>query len=64
MKIVYYQDKRGEWRWRARAKNGRIVAESGEGYKRRSRAEHGCAIALSVLAVCVPGRDYPLRTKP
>ncbi len=24
----------GDWRWRLRAKNGRIVAEGGEGYRR------------------------------
>jgi uncharacterized protein YegP (UPF0339 family) len=24
----------GDWRWRLRARNGRIVAEGGEGYKR------------------------------
>lgn len=31
-----YKDKKGEWRWRYRAVNGRIVAEGGEGYKKRS----------------------------
>lgn len=30
-----YPDAGGEWRWRLVARNGRIVAESGEGYKRR-----------------------------
>lgn len=33
-----YRDKKNEWRWRAWRK-GRIVAESGEGYKRRGGAE-------------------------
>src|SRR5262245_33554630 len=36
MKIVRYKDKRGEWRWRLMAKNGKIVADSGEGYKRKA----------------------------
>lgn len=27
-----YKDTRGEWRWRLRARNGRIVADSAEGY--------------------------------
>lgn len=27
-----YQDKRLEWRWRMVASNGRIIADSGEGY--------------------------------
>jgi uncharacterized protein YegP (UPF0339 family) len=33
-----YQAANGEWRWRLWSRNGRIVAESGEGYKRRQDA--------------------------
>lgn len=33
---VVYRDRKGEWRWRLKARNGRIVASSaGDGYKRR-----------------------------
>lgn len=28
-----YQDAEGNWRWRLREANGRIVADSGEGYE-------------------------------
>jgi uncharacterized protein YegP (UPF0339 family) len=28
----------GDWRWRARARNGRIVADSGEAYSSRAAA--------------------------
>ena len=38
MKFHIYQDKRGEWRWRLKARNGRIVADSGEGYVRKGGA--------------------------
>jgi uncharacterized protein YegP (UPF0339 family) len=31
-----YEDEAGEYRWRARSSNGRIVADSGEGYADRS----------------------------
>jgi uncharacterized protein YegP (UPF0339 family) len=31
-----YEDRAGEYRWRARSANGRIVADSGEGYTDRS----------------------------
>lgn len=31
--VEYYKDKAGRWRWRAIARNGRIVADSGQGYK-------------------------------
>ena len=39
MKIHFtiYKDRRGEWRWRAK-RSGRIIADSGEGYKRKSGA--------------------------
>ena len=33
--IVYYRDRRKKWRWRLLARNGRIVADSGEGYTRK-----------------------------
>lgn len=38
LKCEVYEDAEGEWRWRVRARNNRIVADSGEGYVRRSGA--------------------------
>lgn len=35
----------GDWRWRARARNGRIVADGGEGYSSRS----ACTTAVERL---------------
>jgi uncharacterized protein YegP (UPF0339 family) len=32
-KFEIYRDKKNEWRWRYIASNGRIMADSGEGYK-------------------------------
>ena len=32
MTYYYYKDNKGEWRWRLKASNGRIIADSGEGY--------------------------------
>lgn len=37
-KVQVYRDARGEWRWRYKAANGAILADSGEGYKRRKKA--------------------------
>lgn len=34
-KLEMYKDSKSEWRWRLKASNGRIVATSGEGFKRR-----------------------------
>ena len=33
-----YRDAEGDWRWQGRAANGKIVAESGEGYVNRMYA--------------------------
>lgn len=38
-KIEYYQDRKGEWRWRRYASNGRITGASSEGYNKRSDCE-------------------------
>jgi uncharacterized protein YegP (UPF0339 family) len=35
MKFELYRDSKKEWRWRLIASNGRKIATSGEGYKRR-----------------------------
>ena len=36
MTVVVYRDSQGEWRWRVRADNGEIVADSAEGYRNRA----------------------------
>lgn len=36
MKFQIYKDKAGEYRWRLVAHNGKIVGDSGEGYKNKS----------------------------
>lgn len=35
MKFKLYQDDAREWRWTLRARNGRVVADGSEGYKRK-----------------------------
>jgi uncharacterized protein YegP (UPF0339 family) len=35
MKWEFYKDRRGEWRWRKRAGNNKIVGASSEGFKNR-----------------------------
>ena len=36
----YYQDRKGEWRWRKRSSNGRITGASSEGYVARKDCEN------------------------
>jgi uncharacterized protein YegP (UPF0339 family) len=43
VKFIIWQDAKGEWRWTLRARNGRIVADSSEGYHSRR----------SCVAMCV-----------
>ena len=38
MKFEVYRDRNSNWRWRLKARNGRIVADSGEGYASRTNA--------------------------
>lgn len=38
------------WRWRLVAKNGRIVASSGEGFRTRGGAEQNARLARHLLA--------------
>ena len=35
-----YVDKADEWRWRLRHRNGNIMADSGEGYVRKTDAKN------------------------
>ena len=38
-KFEVYKDKRGEYRWRRKASNGRIVGASSEGYNKKKDCE-------------------------
>jgi uncharacterized protein YegP (UPF0339 family) len=38
-RVQFYRDKRGEYRWRYLAKNGRVLADSGESYQRKDACE-------------------------
>ena len=44
MKFEIYKDKKGEFRWKLRADNGEIIADSGEGYVEKSDCEHGISL--------------------
>jgi uncharacterized protein len=41
MEPEFYIDVAGQWRWRMRAGNGRVVADSGEGYRNLADCQHG-----------------------
>lgn len=55
MYFVVYKDNFGEWRWHLKASNGRILADSGEGYKSRTYA---IRVIHNVMAV---GSQTPIK---
>ena len=40
-KFQIYKDRKGEYRWHLRARNGEIIADSNEGYSRKASCKHG-----------------------
>ena len=54
-----YQDHKPEWRSRLRAGNGRIIADSGEGYQRVSDCEAGIELVNHTNAATPVRRPYP-----
>ncbi len=52
-----YQDGQQNWRWRLRHQNGRLIAESGEGYVAKADAMNG------IRAVKDDARDAPVAEK-
>jgi uncharacterized protein YegP (UPF0339 family) len=44
-----YRDAGGQWRWRLRARNGRIVADSAEGYASRRNARRAIGTTVDAM---------------
>ena len=53
MKFATYTDKSSQHRWRAVAKNGKTVADSGEGYASKGNATK--ALQKFISDVCIAG---------
>jgi len=53
-KLEIYRDGRREWRWRLRASNGRILADSGEGYRRHASVRKAVDRVRSILTGDLP----------
>jgi len=58
MKFSIFQDERGEHRWHALSKNGRVVADSGEGYASKGNATK--ALQKFISDVCKVGIAFTL----
>ena len=47
MKFEQYRDANNQYRWRLVAANGRIIANSGEGYQNSGDCDHAVALVKS-----------------
>ena len=47
MQYQIYKDVGGFWRWRLKASNGKIIADSGEGYFNKSDCLHAIDLVKS-----------------
>lgn len=50
MYFQLYQDKAGEWRWKLKAGNHEVIADSSEGYKQKASALHGIELVKGCAA--------------
>ncbi|RDZ29313.1 YegP family protein [Lysobacter silvisoli] len=50
MYFKLYKDSQGDWRWTLYAANHRKIADSAEGYNKKSDCEDGIALVKSVMA--------------
>jgi len=54
MTFHIYQDHKNEWRWRLKAANGKVLADSGEGYNTKQACKDGVDLVKgSATAVVV-----------
>jgi len=56
VKVEVYRGKDGGWRWRVKARNGRIVADSAEGYRRQADCRKGMQRAAQALTQTLAAR--------
>lgn len=47
MRFQLFQASNGDWRWRLLAANGRVIADSGEGYRSKADAQHGIELVAA-----------------
>lgn len=53
MAYYVYRDSQGYWRWRLKATNGRIIADSGEGYANKADCLAGITLVKGSSAAPV-----------
>ena len=51
MKFHVYKDRRNEYRWRLIAANGKVIADSGEGYSSKQSCKDGIELVKKATVV-------------
>lgn len=51
VRLDIYSDRKGKWRWRLVATNGKTLADGAEGYGERHRALHGAEVTLGLATL-------------
>jgi len=59
-----YKDKAGEYRWRLRADNYEVIADSAEGYVNKSDCEHGIALVKKLALAEIEDRTEEAKVDP
>ena len=49
--VEYYQDESGEWRWRVRARNHKVIDASSEAFSTKDKAQNNYGLNHDVSAV-------------
>jgi len=57
-KFEIYKDVKGDFRWRFQANNGKILAESSQGYINRANCEHGIILIKQEVGNATIGDDF------
>lgn len=60
---VYKSGHDGQWYWRLRAPNGRIIAVAGEGYRTKQGCTRGMRTVIADMAIAQSIYDAPPSTK-
>ena len=59
MKFEYYEDTAGEWRWRLKARNHKIIAVGGEGFTTKD----ACIESILLVQECCNGEQTVMITE-
>jgi uncharacterized protein YegP (UPF0339 family) len=55
--ILIYRDRAGEYRWRAVARNGKIIADSAEGYVSRANVKRAATHFIKWATYTLPAQQ-------